>query len=210
MKLFKKFTMSALLGALLVVLVSGCGRQTVDFIGDAEGSKDTSTQVTEGTSEGLEEESETTEEREEKSVWVYVCGQVQNPGVYVLKQGSRVCDVFAMAGGLTKEAATDYWNQAKVLQDGEMIYVPTIEEAKERLPEAGAGDLNNKQPGKININIASVEDLMTLPGVGESKAKSIVEYRKAHGKFGSIEDIMNVSGIKEAMYEKIKEYISVN
>ncbi|MBO5656654.1 MAG: helix-hairpin-helix domain-containing protein [Agathobacter sp.] len=203
MKLFKKFTMSALLGALLVVLVSGCGRRTVDFIGGDTESEGTNSQVT-------EETTQETEVGEEKSVWVYVCGQVQNPGVYVLKQGSRVCDVFAMAGGLTKEAATDYWNQAKVLQDGEMIYVPTIEEAKERLPEAGVGDLDNQQPGKININIASVEDLMTLPGVGESKAKSIVEYRKAHGKFGSIEDIMNVSGIKEAMYEKIKEYISVN
>ena len=207
MKLFKKFTMSALLGALLVVLVGGCGRQTADFI---EGSDGIQTQVTESTADELEEDAKENEPSEVGEVWVYVCGQVQNPGVYVLKQGSRVCDVFAMAGGLTKEAATDYWNQAKVLQDGEMIYVPTIEEAKERLPEASAGDSNNKQPGKININTASVEDLMTLPGVGESKAKSIVEYRKAHGKFGSIEDIMNVSGIKEAMYEKIKDYISVN
>ena len=206
MKLFKKFTVSALFGALLVVLVSGCGRQTVDFIGGDKDSEGTDTSVTEGS----ETESEEAEESERGEVWVYICGQVHSPGVYVLKQGSRVCDAFEMAGGLTQEAAKDYWNQARVLQDGEMIYVPTEEEAKNRLPEAGVEDSKNQQLGKININTASMEELMVLPGVGESKAKSIVEYRKAHGKFGSIEDIMNVSGIKEAMYEKIKDYISVN
>ena len=91
-----------------------------------------------------------------------------------------------------------------------MIYVPSIEEAKDREPESGIGQNTSSNNGKININTATKEELMTLPGIGESRALSIIAYRKEHGGFSSPEEIMEVSGIKEGMYEKMKEYIIVN
>jgi len=129
--------------------------------------------------------------------------------VYVLTEGSRVCDAFFAAGGLTENAAKDYWNQARLLSDGEMIYVPNEEEAANRSPEKG-NTKNTDNDGKININTATKEGLMTLPGIGESKAERIIAYRDEHGGFSSLEEIMEVEGIKEGMYEKIKDYIVIN
>ena len=85
-------------------------------------------------------------------------------------------------------------------QDEMKIYIPTIEELKNQ-SEVGEG--------KININTASKEILMGLPGVGESKAEQIISYREKQGLFKCIEDIMSISGIKEGLFEKIKEYITV-
>ena len=190
-----------LLGALVVVCICGCGKDTVEFV---HSESDFVTEETESV------ESYDTEEGKMGTVCIYVCGQVQSPGVYVLEEGSRVCDAFLAAGGLTEEAAKDYWNQARTLSDGEMIYVPTKEEAKERLPESESAMGTESNNGKININTATKEELMTLPGVGESRAMDILAYRNEHGRFSTPEEIMNVSGIKEGMYEKIKEYIVVN
>ena len=201
---FKNLSYSVLLGTLVVVFVCGCGKNTADYI-----SSESSVQA------GITEESDTilsdTSEIDVKgTICIYICGQVHSPGVYVLEEGSRVCDAFSVAGGLTAEAAADYWNQARILTDGEMIYVPTVEEAKDREPEDGNGQNTNNNNGKININTATKEELMTLPGIGESRALSIIAYRKEHGGFSSPEEIMEVSGIKEGMYEKMKEYIMVN
>ena len=200
---FKNLICSVLLGTLVVVCICGCGKHTADFI---------SSQA-DGTEEAEESETVTVEETElpsKRTICIYVCGQVNAPGVYELEEGSRVCDAFSIAGGLTSEAAKDYWNQARILQDGEMIYVPTIDEAKDREPEGGTGQNTSSNNGKININTATKEELMTLPGIGESRALSILAYRKEHGGFSSPEEIMEVSGIKEGMYEKMKEYIIVN
>ena len=104
------------------------------------------------------------------------------------------------AGGFRADAATTEVNQAEELEDGMRLYVPTVNE----LIEA-----QSKKNGKININKASKEELMTLPGVGESKAERIIQYRKERGAFKKTEEIMNISGIKEGLYNKIKDYISV-
>lgn len=134
-------------------------------------------------------------------IYVYVCGAVNRAGVYKLPAGSRVYEAVEMAGGFREDAATTTINQAEVLQDESRVYVPTISES---IADEAEND------GKINLNTATKEELMTLPGVGEAKAASIIQYRTENGGFKSIEDIMQISGIKEGLFEKIKELIKVN
>ena len=191
-----------LLGTLLVVCLCSCGKDTSYYVEEevpgSEAMQQTEFQGTEIT------------ENEAEEIYIYVCGEIQKPGVYVLSEGSRVYDLFAMAGGFTKAAATDYWNQARLLRDGEMIYVPTKEEVKDRTFEAQEGDTSKTDdPDKVNINTASKEELMTIPGVGEAKASAIIAYRKEHGKFSSIEEVKQVEGIKDGVYSKMKDYIEI-
>lgn len=142
---------------------------------------------------------------DEPQEWIYVhlCGEVKVPEVYKVKKGSRLFEVVKEAGGLNAQAAESSVNMARVVQDGEKVYVPSIEEAKTMAVVIG------QVGGKISINNADEAMLMTLPGIGESKAKAIVKYRTENGMFEHIEDIMLVDGIKEAMYNKIKEDISL-
>ena len=86
-------------------------------------------------------------------------------------------------------------NQAQVLKDEAKLYIPTEQETEDS--------------GKINLNMATKEELMTIPGVGEAKANQIISYREKNGSFSCIEDIMSISGIKEGLFEKIREYITV-
>lgn len=204
---------SVLIGTLLVVCLCGCGNNTSKYV-SAEGSiTDTTEEIKETEAMESSQVSEKVD-KEESLLYVYVCGEVEKPGVYTLPPGSRVCDVFEIAGGFTKDAATDYWNQARLLTDGEMIYVPTIEEAEERGVSAG-DDLgtfvqNDDEEGKVNINTASRSELMTIPGIGEAKADAIIAYRQANGSFSTIEEVKNVEGIKDGVFTKMKEYIVIN
>lgn len=143
--------------------------------------------------------------------FVYVCGAVFAPGVYELKQGSRVYEAVEAAGGMTSEADETYLNQAELTEDGERIYVPSKEETRKEESENSAG-MEGRMPGdagKVNLNTAAKEELMTLTGIGESKAESIIRYRKENGAFRSIEDIMKIEGIKSGVFNKIKEDIRV-
>lgn len=147
--------------------------------------------------EQAEEHTEHTEDVE--YIFVYVCGAVNKEGVYELPQGSRIYEAIEVAGGFREDADKSNVNQAEILEDEERIYVPYI---GEEVQEDVAKD------GKVNINKASKEELMTLPGVGASRAESIIRYREEHGGFKQVEDIMQVSGIKEGLFEKIKELIT--
>lgn len=209
----KKLIFGTLLCILLFLSFVGCQKSTAEFVNSQSASVDF----------GMETESKTSEDSvllpmEPKDIYVYVCGAVLSPGVYAIPEGSRVCDLFQQAGGLTEEAARDYWNQARILVDGEMIYVPTKEEAKERSEEDWdrAGSMGTTQDTdsvanrKVNINTASKEELMTLPGIGESKAIAILQYRKEKGGFSSIDELMEIPGIKDGVFSKIKEYLTVN
>ncbi len=152
----------------------------------------------------LEEEENvvTTEE-----IKVYICGEIANPGVYDMDEGDRICDIIDKAGGFTEYASTIYLNQAELIIDGQKIYVPTVEEV-----EAGASLLYSsaeEEDGKVNLNTASKEELMTLTGIGESKAEAIIAYREDNGGFETIEDIQNISGIKEAVFSTIEDQICV-
>ena len=97
-----------------------------------------------------------------------------------------------------------------ILSDGQMIYVPRVDDEIESFSSETGVPSEENSDGRININTASKEMLMELPGIGESKAESILSFREENGNFGSVEDIMNVPGIKEALYNKIKDYIRVN
>lgn len=96
-------------------------------------------------------------------------------------------------------------NQAEVLTDGQMIYVCTKEEAKAKVVQE-----QEQTDGKINLNTATQEQLLTLPGIGEAKAKSILSWREANGGFSVIEDLMQIEGIKEGVFSKIKDSVKVN
>ena len=161
----------------------------------------------------IEENKEETEENAsvaaDEVIYVYVCGAVECPGVYELKTGARVYEAILCAGGLTKEAAQNSVNQAKLLEDGEQIYIPAQEEVDQLGKETDSSD-GITSDGKVNINTATKEELMTLNGIGESRAESILAYREEHGGFSCVEDLMNVEGIKEGIFQKIKDSITVN
>ena len=176
------------------------------------------------------EKEETLNEPILEYIYVDIKGSVKKPNVYKLLKGSRVNDLVSLAGGLTKNANTRFINLSKILNDGEVvviysnseiekakktntIYVNTpcvCEEIKNDACYNEETDENlNTSDGKININTSSLEELMTLSGIGESKAKAIIEYREKNGSFKNIEDIVNVSGISETIYAKIKNNITI-
>lgn len=150
--------------------------------------------------------------RENGTVFVYVCGAVHSPGVYELKSGARIYEAIEMAGGTTADAAQELINQAEVITDGARIYVPDQEEAEEfRSGTEGLGTevTDGSEKEKININTAGKDELMTLTGIGEAKAESILKYREENGKFESIEELMQIGGIKEGVFNKIKDDITI-
>lgn len=144
-----------------------------------------------------------TTEENSASIFVHVCGAVKKPGVYELQNEARVCDAIKAAGGLKKKAADTEVNQAQALTDGEQIRVPYKTDDGESTISTGSG----AKSGKISINRATAEELMTLPGIGSSKAESIIRYREEHGGFQKIEDIKNIQGIKDGVFNKIADYI---
>lgn len=167
---------------------------------------------------------------EDVEICVYVCGAVSVPNVYNLKSDSHIADAIAAAGGFSDDAGENYLNLAAPLSDGMKIYVPTEKELKDSnyspFTTNGTADAENlsgdaENPGSaatpnngaqkggmlININTADESALMTLPGIGQSKADKIIEYREKNGKFSKTSDIMFIDGIKNGLYDKIKNLI---
>ncbi len=144
---------------------------------------------------------------------VHICGAVREPGVYTLEGKSRIYQAVEKAGGFREDAAQDYLNQADLITDGMKIYIPTESEVEEtgmtNIWESSSNDSTEKENSLVNINTAGEELLCTLPGVGSTKAKSIISYREKNGPFEKKEDIMNVEGIKNGLFEKIKDSITV-
>jgi competence protein ComEA len=152
--------------------------------------------------------------------YVDIKGSVNKPGVYKVDDQMIVNDLIKLAGGLTKNAYTKNINLATKLKEGMVVYVYSKNELTNTTStttilndayysyETTTTSSEVKVSGKVNINTATKEELMTVSGIGESKAIAIIDYRK-NNKFNSIEDIMNVSGIGESLFAKIKEYITV-
>lgn len=178
---------------LVLGILYGCG-QTSYFQGQSPDLSDT----------GEAEQENKSDDTVETEFYVDVGGAVKNPGVYRLKSGSRVYEAIQMAGGLNENADVRNLNQAAAVSDGEKIYICTIEEQQTIIQSDNTAD------GKVNINTASRDELMTLPGIGESKADAIIAYRQENGNFSSPEEIKNISGIKEGVYSKIADSIKVN
>lgn len=154
----------------------------------------------------LEAEAVTTilSETEAAVCLVHICGEVNAPGVYELPEGSRIFEAVECAGGFTEQAEDTILNLAAPVSDGMQIVVYSKEEAEAQIKAREEADA-----GLVNLNTASLEELMTLKGIGESRAEDIIRYREEHGGFQEIEDIMNVPGIKEAGFQKIKDSIKV-
>lgn len=175
---------------------------------------------------------ESISEEQPTKYMVDIKGAVNSPGVYQLDSNLTVNDAIKMAGGLTKDADTSIINLAKKITDEMVIIIYTKEEVKNSnvvdtvikivekecicpniqndgcLNDSIKDNISNKDEELVNINTATLSELETISGIGESKAKSIIEYRQKNGLFEKIEDIMNVEGIGESLYEKIKIYIT--
>lgn len=140
----------------------------------------------------------------ENLFYVYVCGSVAQPGVYALKEDSRIVAAIEAAGGFLEDAATEAVNLAAPISDGMQIVVPDRNEA------AAAQMRSERQAnGQVNLNTATAAELCTLSGIGEAKAEAILAYREEIGAFTSIEQIKNVTGIGESLFKQIKESIYI-
>lgn len=149
---------------------------------------------------------------QDEEIYAYITGCVKNPGVYKLNSTSRVKDLIDKSGGFCKDADLESINLSQKLKDEMKIHVNKIGEVKNQKSANHVESTDNEQKNglsKININTASKEQLMTLPGVGSSRADEIIKYRSKN-RFQSIEDIQNISGIGQKSFEKIKEKIIVD
>lgn len=178
---------------------------------------------------------------EPKDIKVDIKGEINNPGVYKLKEGDRVSDVIKISGGLTENADTSLINLSKNLKDEMVIIIynkyeiekikqeesspktitqyiekecscpDTINEACIKPKEEKEEKTNKEQSknNKISINTGSLEELETLPGIGESKAQAIIKYREENGSFKTLEEITNIKGIGTSIFEKFKDYITL-
>lgn len=227
---------------LLLVFSIGCGRDKVGYLETAEWdtaageeASEPSTEISvkavtgDSAADSTQETKETAAADGAETVngqlcYVYVCGAVGKPGVYVLSSDARIYEAIELAGGLLEDASGESVNQAEPVTDGMMVRIPTKEEALQEPPadvlvqsssdiskqDNASADGSSTDDGRINLNTADASDLMTLPGIGRSKADSIIAYREENGQFSSVESIMNVDGIKEGVYNRIRDRIKVN
>ena len=171
-------------------------------------------------------------------IYVYITGEVNNPGVVVLDEGSRIVDAINAAGGTTAKADISKVNLVYILDDGMKVNIPNNNDLKndndfeyitmnsgdgrnddyssgtntENSTETNNSNTSsayNKKYDIVNINTATQTELETLPGIGPSLALKIINHRKENGKFSSIDQIKDVSGIGESKYENIKKYITI-
>ena len=209
----------------IIFLLTGCSCADSEVVleeGTMNGQEDAAFLVSDDT-QGSSDEQETIIP---DTIFVYVCGEVENPGVYELDPDSRVIDAVSAAGGILDTADDTYVNLAAPLEDGIKLRIPSIEEIQVMseglkasvspnddvvISKAITEDIGNSNDDSklININTASTVELTALPGIGESIAGKIVAYRDEHGKFTCIEDIMKISGIKDKLFQKIKDRITV-
>ncbi len=205
------------LSVLLLILLTGCTSANSEIILSDNATMEACSDTEPVVPDEPTEEVNKTESIE--VVVVYVCGAVNNPGVYELPGGSRMDDAVCAAGGFSEDADMTYVNLAAKVSDGLKLQIPTVretaDEAQVRKIDSFDGDniaLSSAESdggGLININTASREQLVTLPGIGDGIAGKIIKYRDENGSFKSIEDIMKVSGIKDKLFSKIKDHITV-
>lgn len=142
---------------------------------------------------------------------VDVKGAVLHPGVYSMQQGDRLIDAIYAAGGYLPSADSRVLNHAMKLVDELVIYVPVEGEEPLESSSIPMFGINTQQgDGKININTADVQQLMTIPGIGPSKAAAIIQYREEHGLFKMPESLMDVSGIGQKTFDKLESQITVD
>ena len=211
---------------LTVLLLCGCAsKQELVITSESPGTEQApeatmadASDVAETSAESavISQEDEKQTKLEPKLIYVQVSGAVCAPGVYELPEGARVYEAIEKAGGMTADAVPESVNQASVLTDGSMVILYRREQWESglkagQIPGSAAGPAEpaKADDGLVNINTADEELLCTIPGIGETRAQSIITYRENNGAFQSIEDIMKVSGIKDGLFQKIKDKIKV-
>jgi competence protein ComEA len=142
--------------------------------------------------------------QEVQTITLYVNGEVNRPGVYSLPAGSRIKDAVQASGGFTAAADTRRVNLAKKVRDEDYILIDTLDAAR-----SGQGGETSGlgSDGLINVNTATKEELMTLPGVGEVTAQKIIDYREKNGDFRKVEDLTKVDRIGEKTLAKFRDKI---
>lgn len=211
MRCFRAPALVFLCACFLCGFLTGCQEAAVlyDSDGSVEGLLPEESSASGESGGGREAASEeggeaTAAEPATQTLCVYVCGEVKSPGVYELPEGSRIVDAVEAAGGMTEAASGTWLNLAEPVSDGQKIEVPSETEASELEKEQ-----QEAQSGLVNLNTASAEELMTLTGIGESKAEAILSYREEHGGFEKPEELMEIPGIKEGVFEKIRDQVTV-
>ncbi len=201
-----KKTMVKILFIVLILLVAAILR--------ISGTDKSSVSVETVDKAGVESETDEGYDVSSTEVCVDIGGQVENPGVYQVSQGTRLYELIELAGGLTENADTDSINRASYVEDGEKIMIPSkiitsdvTEDGSDTSSENTEQTSGISNGGLININIAGKEELKTLNGIGDVTAEKIIDYRKSN-RFKKKEDIKSVKGIGDAIYEKIKDNIT--
>ena len=187
--LFRRVNMITIL-LMVILLFSGCSRKNNVSIGSQKKSTTTASRSS-----------------AKDSIYVYICGEVKHPGVYRFSKDDRIVAAIKAAGGLTDKASAESMNQAEKMKDGQQITIPSKKQVAKKEQSNVATEQSSS--GKININTASAQELMTLTGIGEAKASDIISYREEHGPFSEPSDIMKIQGIKEGIYNKIKDKITI-
>ncbi|MBG6107328.1 helix-hairpin-helix domain-containing protein [Frigoribacterium sp. CG_9.8] len=137
------------------------------------------------------------------TIYIHILGAVAKPGLYLLRDGDRALDAAAAAGGFNAAADQSGLNLARLLVDGEQIYVPTIGGTPAVTPGVSAVG------GKVNINTADQTALETLPRVGPAMAKRIIDWRTTNGRFTALEDLMSVTGVGEKTFDSLKDLVTL-
>lgn len=199
--MWKKYILCIALVLFLIMITGGCNP---GFLSDLYPVRDsipdqTQDEIAEFTTAG-NEDIETGAGSDDHWIYVHVCGCVKNPGLYRLKEGSRIDAAIRAAGGFSKEADEKSVNLALPLEDGTQIEV---------LSASVSEGQNSSRDSRINLNLAQKEDLMTLNGIGENRALAIIAYREEHGGFSSVEELKEVEGIGDGIYQKIKNAIKI-
>ncbi len=221
MRIFKIFTI-----IVIMIITSGCSKKEVyidEFNAEASSEneekedEEAAWQSTEDTSEVITESGNysisTEDSPEAEKICVYVCGAVRCEGVYYLPCDAIVMDALNAAGGYSEKALRGYVNLASHMSDSEKIYFPCVDEASnysllESEDTKGKEGVSSDN-SLVNINSATVEELMKLPGIGEVRAKKIISYREANGSFKSVTEIKKIDGIKDKLYDDIKGLITI-
>lgn len=150
--------------------------------------------------------------QQSEDIKVHINGQINREGVYEVKEGDRLDDLIKQAGGLSPDADSNSLNLAMKLEDQMKIYIPNkneiLNENSTNTDQLVSKPDSISENGKININTASKEELMTLPNIGDKRAQAIIEYRDTK-KFETIEEIKNVTGIGEKFYQAMQDLITV-
>ena len=214
---FRKNLFSVFLSVFVILLSLFDVYIYINFISSNNSSLDIS--------DDFESSSEVEDAEEVITYFVDIKGEVNNPGTYEVLPDTRVLDVIEKAGGLTANANTSVNNLSLKVKDEMVIIIYSNEEVsnfskvKEKESQVSkscnSSDIkndtcinNDSLSGLVNINTASKEELMTLTGIGESKALDIISYRDNNGLFNDISDITKVSGIGDSLYAKIKDFIT--